>query len=142
MAERSQSATFVVGNIKKNPKQSTRLGLPLSCCLDQASEQGDRNCRGLVAALPAYWALAARTAPSASFSCAIGSPNSAISRSPSFLTTLSPIPVRPDLGRFPRPTAQRYGTGCVNSGCCPVCPAWVSKAPPWPSAVATKLPAM
>jgi hypothetical protein len=46
VAERSQSATFVVGNIKKNPKQSTRLGLPLSCCLDQASEQGDRNCRG------------------------------------------------------------------------------------------------
>jgi hypothetical protein len=95
VAERSQSATFVVGNIKKNPKQSTRLGLPLSCCLDQASEQGDRNCRGLVAALPAYWALAA--APSASFSCAIGSPNSAISRSPSFLTTLSPN------SRSPRP---------------------------------------
>jgi hypothetical protein len=35
-----------------------------------------------------------------------------------------------------------YGTGCVNSGCCPVCGACVSNVPPWPSAVATKLPAM
>ena len=97
MAERSQSATFVVGNIKKNPKQSTRLGLPLSCCLDQASGGATGIVGGLVAALPAYWALAARTAPSASFSGAIGSPNSAISRSPSFLTTLSPN------SRSPRP---------------------------------------
>jgi hypothetical protein len=69
-----------------------------------------------VATLPAYWALAVRTARSESLSRAIAWPNNAISSSPSFLATLRPIPVRPDLGRFPRPTAQGYGTGCVNSG--------------------------
>ena len=97
MAERSQSATFVVGNIKKNPKQSTRLGLPLSCCLDQASEQGDRNCRGACCRPVGLLGFSRPLRALGIVLLCHRVANSTISRSPSFLTTLSPN------SRSPRP---------------------------------------